>query len=90
MGLTKPPTNEGNKVGDLFPSSSLEDYAAKGRDHNHCVDSDNNLGDGKEDDLDEEGEGEENESENGENDEDDLDEEDNPEHQNENGDKVCN
>ncbi|EEF31385.1 FACT complex subunit POB3 [Ricinus communis] len=28
-------SNEGNKVGDLFPSASLEEYAAKSRGHNH-------------------------------------------------------
>ena len=98
VGLTKNPTNEGNRVGDLFPSSSLEEYAAKGRDRNHSVNGNSNLGDGEDvdddvdndDDVDDEEEGEEdNESENGENNED-LDGEDNPEHQSENGDKVCN
>lgn len=92
MGLTKNPTNEGNRVGDLFPSSSLEEYAAKGRDRNRSVNGNKNLGDGEDvddDDVDDEEEGEEdNESENGENNED-LDGEDNPEHQNENGDKAC-
>jgi hypothetical protein len=92
MGLTKNPTNEGNRVGDLFPSSSLEEYAAKGRDRNRSVNGNKNLRDGEDvddDDVDDEEEGEEdNESENGENNED-LDGEDNPEHQNENGDKVC-
>jgi hypothetical protein len=97
MGLTKNPTTEGSRVGDLFPSSSLEEYAAKGRDRNRSVNGNINLGDGEDvhddvnndDDVDDDEEEEDNESENGENNED-LDGEDNPEHQDENGDKVCN
>uniref|UniRef100_A0A2P2M478 Uncharacterized protein MANES_02G057800 n=1 Tax=Rhizophora mucronata TaxID=61149 RepID=A0A2P2M478_RHIMU len=33
----KTPINDGNKVGDLFLTASLEDYASKGRDHGQCA-----------------------------------------------------
>ncbi|OAY56944.1 uncharacterized protein C9orf85 homolog [Manihot esculenta] len=36
-------TNEGNKVGDLFPSASLEEYAAKSRGLNRDLNGHNDL-----------------------------------------------
>ncbi|CAK7335350.1 unnamed protein product [Dovyalis caffra] len=92
MGSKKTLTNEGSKVGGLFPSSSLEGYAAKGRDPKCSINGNNNHGGSKDedddfDDEEEEEEVENDESESGENYED-LDEEenDNPQHQNKNGD----
>lgn len=36
-------TNEGNKVGDLFPSASLEEYAAKSRGLNRDLNGHNDI-----------------------------------------------
>ncbi|XP_065858815.1 uncharacterized protein [Euphorbia lathyris] len=48
-------STEGNKVGDLFPSASLEDYASKSRSGNHGRnDHDHDDGDVVEDDDDDE------------------------------------
>lgn len=45
----KPLTKKENKVGDLFPSTTLEEYAGFKRDHNDDDDDDNDDDEGEED-----------------------------------------
>ncbi|KAL5805766.1 hypothetical protein ACOSQ3_028665 [Xanthoceras sorbifolium] len=53
----KTPSNQGNKVGELFPDASLEEYASKGRGHKD--NNDDNIDDDVDNDVDDEtGDGE--------------------------------
>ncbi|KAF2313689.1 hypothetical protein GH714_012744 [Hevea brasiliensis] len=56
-------TNEANKVGDLFPSASLEEYAAKSGEHNRDLNGHNDLDrDGEEEEEEEEEEDDDDEA----------------------------
>lgn len=82
----KTPTNEGNKVGDLFPSASLEEYAIRGKDHNGSVNghNDHDLGEDDDDEEDDDDDDENDEAEDGDKHED-VDED-----TDEDGDTICN
>ncbi|WCJ25556.1 hypothetical protein M5689_007431 [Euphorbia peplus] len=61
---------EGNKVGDLFPSASLEDYASKSRSRNHDLNNTtNDLDDNDAEDDDDDDDDDDNDGDDGENNE---------------------